>query len=160
MKSVAVALDRIRAVLEPILKALSYQWYGCEYVTDDGPATLRIYIDAEEGVKVSDCQKVSRQAAALLEVEGLLPGNRVRLEISSPGLERPLFTRAHYEAQCGNPVKVKLAQVLDGRRKFFGVLRTVDDAGISVEEAEGKTTHVPWQAIAKTRLVFLGMQKR
>ncbi len=97
--------------------------------------TLRVYIDSPEGVDVDDCADVSRQLSAILDVEDPIAGE-YSLEVSSPGLDRPLVLPEHYRRFVGETVKLTLAQPLAGRRKFKGRLLEATDDHVVVE-AEG-----------------------
>ncbi len=117
---------KIAAMIEPSLDALGYELVGVEYVAQGKHSLLRIYIDASEGVDVNDCQKASHQISGVLDVEEPLSGHYT-LEVSSPGLERPLFTAQHYERFAGERAEVKMHTPVDGQRKFVGQLAGVED---------------------------------
>jgi len=129
---------------------------GCELVgveTRSGGehGLVRIYIDTPAGVTVEDCERVSRQVSALLDVEDPMRGPYT-LEVSSPGLDRPLFTPAHYRRFIGQRVKVSLVRLHEGRRHVTGLLRAADDSGVTVTEGELHIT-LPYELIARGRLV-------
>jgi ribosome maturation factor RimP len=138
-------------LLQPLVEELGYEFVGLEYSSNPKNAVLRIYIDAEDGVGVDDCSRVSREVAALLDVEDPIPGH-YNLEISSPGLDRPLFTLAQYERFTGSEVKLSLFAPQDGRRKLKGVILGVDleQVRIAVEDVE---MVVYFNNIAKANLV-------
>ncbi len=126
----------LHRLLEPGVSALGFELVDVELLGQGRQATLRVYIDSPEGVDVDDCAKVSRQLSALLDVEDPLPGGYT-LEVSSPGLDRPLVTPAHYRRFTGETVKLTLAQPLaGGRRKIKGRLVEATDDHVVVE-AEG-----------------------
>lgn len=117
---------KIAAMIEPSLGVLGYELVGVEYVAQGKHSLLRIYIDTPDGVDVDDCQKASQQISGVLDVEEPLSG-QYTLEVSSPGLERPLFTAAHYERFVGERAEVKMHSPIDGQRKFVGQLAGVED---------------------------------
>lgn len=164
------ALERL---LEPVVSALGYELVTLELASERGGRILRLYIDTvpasfpvpegrapgEVGVNVDDCALVSRRVGAVLDerVEAgvdPLPG-AYRLEVSSPGLFRPLAKRAHFEGARGERVRVVAREKIDGRRVFVGRLVAVDgsgeDAVVVVAVAEGERA-VPLTEVAKANL--------
>jgi len=123
--------DQLIELLEAPIRALGYELVDLE-VRTGGQGLLRIYIDQEEGINLDDCESVSRQISALLDVEDPIRGRYV-LEVSSPGLDRPLRTPEHFQRYCDHVVRVKLNQSLDGQRNFKGRLLGVEDRDIVVE---------------------------
>jgi ribosome maturation factor RimP len=126
------ARTELRRLLEPGVSALGFELVDIELLGQGRHATLRVYIDSPDGVNVDDCAAVSRQLSALLDVEDPLPGGYT-LEVSSPGLDRPLLTPAHYRRFVGELVKLTLAQPRDGRRKFKGRLVEAGDDHVVIE---------------------------
>lgn len=126
-------------------------FWGLEYHAGSRPPVLRIYIDSDAGVTVDDCARVSEQASAVLDVEEALKG-KYTLEVSSPGLERPLFTPEQFRRYIGHPVKVRLAWPEHDRRNFRGVLLSVDDPMIEVE-VDGMAYELPLAAIHNARVL-------
>lgn len=106
----------IESLLYPIVSELGYQLWACEYLPQGKHSLLRVYIDRPEGIGLSDCELVSKQVSALLDVEDPIPGN-YSLEVSSPGIPRPLFHKEHYLMYVGHEVYVKLRKAIDGKRK-------------------------------------------
>jgi len=131
---------------------MGYELVGVEYQGRGGSgALLRVYIDSVDGITVDDCADVSHQLSGVLDVEDPIR-EEYDLEISSPGLDRPLFTRAHYESFVGSRVTVKLRIKLDGRRRFEGILKGVDDDAVLVEGEDG-LFKLPLSGIEKARLI-------
>lgn len=126
--------QQLEDLLKPAVEAMGCEFWGIEYLQGNRP-TLRIFIDRDAGenggVTVDDCEKVSRQASSLLDVEDLI---RVEytLEVSSPGMDRPLFTKAQYEKFIGERVSVRLRLPYEGRRRFKGRLAGVENEDIVV----------------------------
>lgn len=141
----------LREILEPVVSAMGYELIGVEFHPHRGSALLRLYIDKEGGVNVDDCQQVSHQVSGVLDVEDPIPGH-YRLEVSSPGLDRPLFVARDFIRFAGHPVRVQLTLPLNGRRKFTGRLVGVR-ADQVVLEHEGQELAIPLTAIEKARLI-------
>jgi ribosome maturation factor RimP len=148
----AKAPDRLQAVVEPAVTALGYELVGIEYVSQGRHSLLRIYIDNAAGITVDDCERVSRQVSAVLDVEDPIQG-QYTLEVSSPGLERPLFKPEHYERFAGNEVQVRLKVPVDGRRKFKGLLRGVQEGAAVIDSDELGELRFPLVDIERAQLV-------
>ncbi|HHJ37939.1 MAG: ribosome maturation factor RimP [Methylothermaceae bacteria B42] len=145
--------DQLKQLLEPVITGLGYELVGIEWTADPKQRrVLRIYIDIEDGVTVDDCELVSGQISALLDVEDPIPGNYV-LEVSSPGLDRPLFTLAHFRRFIGEPVRIHLQQPLEGRKRFKGTIKAIHDNQVTLVSQEGETVDIPFEWIEKARLV-------
>ncbi len=145
--------DKLTSLLEPVVTGLGYEMVGIEWATDTrGRKVLRIYIDAEDGVTVDDCEQVSRQVSALLDVENPVRGAYM-LEISSPGLDRPLFSLRHFERFTGEPVRIQLHQLFEGQRRFKGTILSVKDDQVVIVTSEGKQVTIPFEMIEKARLI-------
>lgn len=143
---------QLQALLEPSVNTLGYELVGVERTSNGPRGTLvRVYIDTEEGIRIEDCERVSHQISGVLDVEDPIRGNYT-LEVSSPGLDRPLFTLAHFERFCGYRVKLKLRRPLDERRSFSGEIKAVE--GEEIVLADGENTYrLPHAQIEKARLV-------
>jgi ribosome maturation factor RimP len=121
---VATRLETLRALIVPVVEAMGCEFWGMEYLSSGRSAMLRIYID-NDPVTVDDCEKVSRQVSSLLDVEDLI-STEYTLEVSSPGLDRPLYTLEQYEKYVGEDVALRLRFPYEGRRKFKGRLNGVE----------------------------------
>jgi ribosome maturation factor RimP len=128
---------KFRDLIEPVVTALGFELWGVEYHTGSRQALLRVYIEGENGVQVDDCAKVSRQLGSLFDVEDPIAGEYT-LEVSSPGMDRPLYTKAQFEQYVGENVKVRLRVAFEGRKKFSGHLTGVegDDVVVAVDNDE------------------------
>jgi ribosome maturation factor RimP len=143
--------ERLNNLIGPLVEDLGYEFVGLEYHNHPKQSVLRVYIDREGGVGLDDCEFVSREVAALLDVEDPISGH-YNLEISSPGLDRPLFTLEHFERFAGSDVQVSLFAPQDGRRKFKGrILATMD--GQVLMEVDSAEYALNIDNIAKARLV-------
>jgi len=118
-------------MLAPVVEALGYQCWGVEFISQGKHSLLRIYIDSADGILVEDCEKVSRQISGVLDVEDPI-ASEYTLEVSSPGMDRPLFTLEQFAAHAGEQVKIKLRSPFDGRRNFQGILRGTEEQDVVV----------------------------
>lgn len=143
--------DRLAGLLQPLIEGLGYEFVGLEYSSNPKQSVVRVYIDSDEGVGLSDCEYVSREAAALLDVEDPI-GGHYNLEISSPGLDRPLFTRDQYRRFAGEEARVSLFAPENGRRKFKGRIIGLDDDLLKLQ-VDGEEVGLQFDNIAKARLV-------
>ena len=116
-----------------------------------GRTTLRLFIDATDGVGIDDCERVSQQVSALLDVEDPII-DPYRLEVSSPGLDRVLFRLEQYQASIGEQVHVRLAFPFEGRRHFEGRLAGIEGDDVLVHDDEIEYL-LPFQQIQRTRIV-------
>lgn len=146
--------DALLSLLEPSIEALDFELVDIEYVQGRG-SVLRIFIDhrsenSSRNITVDDCASVSHAVSQLLEVEDPIKGHYT-LEVSSPGFDRILRKREHYERFVGERVFVELKLPLDGRRRFVGVLTSIADDSIVVN-VDGKPHSLPLERIQKARL--------
>ncbi|ANF56073.1 ribosome maturation factor RimP [Halotalea alkalilenta] len=111
----------IQALIEPTVNAMGFELWGVDYVAQGKNSRLVVYIDSDKGVNVDDCAKVSRQVSGLLDVEDPIAG-QYNLEVSSPGMDRPLYTLSQFERFAGHRVQLRLRIPFEGRRKFQGLL--------------------------------------
>jgi ribosome maturation factor RimP len=130
---------------------LGYEFVGLEYNPNPKHAVLRIYIDREDGVGIEDCENVSRETAALLDVKDPIRSH-YNLEVSSPGLDRPLFVPAHYLEFIGEMVQINLFAPLDGRRKFSGPILGADENVVRIDQ-DGSEVTLNLDNIVKAKLV-------
>jgi len=136
-------------LLRPAVEGLGYEWVGLEY-HGGGNGTLRVYIDNPDGVTVDDCARASRQISSVLDVEDPIQG-AYTLEVSSPGVFRPLFGAEDFKRFLGERIKVTLGAEFESRRRLKGVLVGADDATVSVL-ADGEQYDVPVGLVSKANL--------
>jgi ribosome maturation factor RimP len=148
---------QLRKLLEPVVEDLGYELVLVELV-GTGQRTLRLYIDAPGGVNLDDCEQVSRNVSAMLDVDDPIAGT-YSLEVSSPGLERPLVREAHFRNHVGERVKIRLAREVLGRKRFTGTLAEVIDGGVVVE-VDGEPYELSYDDIESARLApeFQGLR--
>lgn len=147
----------LQKLLEPVITALGYELIGLERIALQHHELLRVYIDHSSGIGLEDCTRVSRQISGVLEVEDPIPGSYT-LEVSSPGLERPLFGIRDFRRFIGHNVLIRLTPIspgttgpLSGRRKINGVIQSVDEHQVVIQEAQQALT-IPSERIAKANL--------
>ena len=145
-------LQKLRRVLAAVVETMGYELVGVEFHARRDSALLRVYIDGETGITLDDCQRVSHQLGGVLDVEDPIAG-RYTLEVSSPGLDRPLFEPRHFVRFAGSEVRIQLRELLDGRRKLIGRLLGIRDDEVVIVDAEGREWRVPLERIEKARLV-------
>ncbi|MCO1334679.1 ribosome maturation factor RimP [Microbulbifer sp. OS29] len=144
--------ELLEELLAPVVASLGCELWGIDYQTHGRNALLRIYIDSENGVAVEDCEKVSRQASAVLDVEDPISG-RYTLEVSSPGLDRPLYKLHHYERFVGSQIEVRLRMPLDGQRKWRGQLTGVEGDEVVLRVDSENEYLLPVDSIEKANII-------
>ncbi len=150
--------QQLEELLEPVVSSMEYEFVGLEYISQGRHSILRIYIDSTDGVNVDDCAKVSHQLSAVLDVEDPISGE-YSLEVSSPGMNRPLFKLSHYEQFIGQEVKFKTfrpqvgAHIGEGQRKFKAYINSIDGDNIIFTIDNNETISVPFAEIDKANLV-------
>ncbi len=145
-------MQDLTPLFEPVIESMGYELVGIEFIGGGGHGTLRVYIDRDEGVSVDDCAAISHQISGILDVEEPIRQS-YDLEISSPGIDRPLFKLAEFERFAGNVAKIKLAIAHEGRRNFKGRLQGVADTRNVKIEVDGEEFQLPYADIARANLV-------
>ncbi len=151
--------DKLLALAESTLAPMGFELVDLEYRTEGRDWILRLFIDREGGVTLDDCADVSREFGALLEVEDILH-HAYRLEVSSPGLDRPLKKAADFERFRGHLVKVKTLESVDPdqrghtRKTFLGELLGFENGVVSLRQTDkkGGVVAIPIEGIAKANL--------
>ncbi|PWY56662.1 ribosome maturation factor RimP [Legionella qingyii] len=118
--------DELEHLLAPTINDMGYELWGCEYLSQGKHSLLRIYIDKADGIGIEDCEAVSHQVSALLDVEDPISGN-YSLEVSSPGIPRPLFKNWQYQRYIGHEVQIKTFKPIEGKRKLLGTIVSVSE---------------------------------
>lgn len=122
---------QLEQLIQPAVIGLGFELWGIEFISQGRHSILRVYIDSAEGIGVDDCASVSHQISGVLDVEDPISGNYV-LEVSSPGMDRPLFKLEQYRQLAGHEIKLRLRTQFEGRRKFQGILNGVEGTDILV----------------------------
>jgi len=124
--------QKLTDLLRPAVEETGKTLRGIEYISAGNNSVLRLFIDHENGINVDDCAEVSRQVGAILDVEDPI-SSEYNLEVSSPGVDCPLFELAHFQEVIGETINVKLSMPLNGRRKFKGPLVAIENNNLIVE---------------------------
>lgn len=143
--------ERLTKLVEPLVESLGYELLLLEFSPQGRSALLRLYLDAAGGVTLGDCESVSREVAALLDVEDpiKLP---YQLEVSSPGMDRPLTRPAHFARFAGRKARVELEVPLNGQRRFVGVIAGVNGEAVRLMVDKGEL-QLAFSAISRARLI-------
>ncbi|MCK5917610.1 MAG: ribosome maturation factor RimP [Cocleimonas sp.] len=144
--------DRLNDLIKTTTEGLGYQLWGYEYRPHSESALLRIFIEKESGIGVDDCASVSRQVGAVLDVEDIIPVAYI-LEVSSPGIDRVLFSHEQYEQYLGQQAKIRTRTPVDERRNFRGRLEKVTETHISIL-VDKQLYEIPFDVVDRTRLVL------
>ena len=142
----------LKQLLQPVVEALDCELWGIELQMGGKTKLLRIYIDRDDiGVGIDDCERVSRQASAILDVEDIIAGEYV-LEVSSPGMDRPLYELDHYARYVGEEVSLRLRFPYEGRRNYKGRLKAIEGDEVVVVVTDNEFLF-PVEGIEKANLV-------
>ncbi|MGB6977508.1 MAG: ribosome maturation factor RimP [Gammaproteobacteria bacterium] len=141
----------IQTIIAPALTALGYELWGCEVHPHGHRTMLRVYIDSEQGITVADCIRATRQMNAVLNVEHAL-ADQYELEVSSPGLDRPLFTPDQYQRFVGRQVRIRLHVPQQERRQYVGILQGIEAGQITLI-IEGTAVILSLANVEKANLV-------
>jgi ribosome maturation factor RimP len=145
-------VESVRGIADPIVRALDLDLVEVECLGQGARTLLRVFIDKPGGVSVEDCEQVHVSLGHALDVNDPIP-HAYTLEVSSPGLDRPLRRRADYERARGKAVSIKLRIPRDGQWRLTGRLVNVTDDGVIIQsEGPAEPQHLPWDSIAETRL--------
>jgi len=141
----------LEGIVEPVVTGMEYEYVGLEYIPQGKHSVLRIYIDKPEGINVDDCSAVSHQISAVLDVEDPIKGE-YNLEVSSPGLDRPLFSLAQFEKFVEHQCSIRMKSPIDGQRKFTGVIQSVENDAVILVLSD-KSVTLPIDLMDKANLV-------
>lgn len=144
---------KIEELLAPVVEALGCELWTLEYLSRGKDVTLRIYIDrAETGVSLEDCEKVSRQVSSVLDVEDPISGEYT-LEVSSPGMDRPMSKLWHYDRCKGETIQIKLRFAFEGQKKFKGIVMGTEGDEVVILLEDNEEVLFPIETIEKARIV-------
>ncbi|HIB28847.1 ribosome maturation factor RimP [Candidatus Thioglobus sp.] len=124
--------EKITSLIGPVLEDMGYELVGIEYIASGKHSTLRIFIDTDHGIGIEDCEKASHQLSAIFDVEDPITG-QYNLEVSSPGIERPLFHIGHYQRFLGNDISLRMVRPINKQRKFKGSIGSVSELDNTIE---------------------------
>jgi ribosome maturation factor RimP len=143
--------DEAQAVVEPILEREGFELVDLEYHREKAGWVLRLYADKEGGINIDDCAKISNWVGDVLEVKDIIPG-AYTLEVSSPGLDRPLKKEKDFLRALNKMIRVETSQPIEGRKNFKGILRAYEKDSITVECGKDELYQIPLNQVARTRL--------
>ncbi|MCD6419907.1 MAG: ribosome maturation factor RimP [Synergistetes bacterium] len=143
--------QRVEEIVDSIVKRESLELVGVTYSREQGSMVLRIYIDKEGGVTLRDCEMVSREVSAILDIEDFIEGHYL-LEVSSPGIDRPLFKKEDYDRFKEKQAKIRTISPIEGRRNFSGKLKGIKGNDVIIE-VDGRLFHIPFESIKKANLI-------
>ncbi|SDW08355.1 ribosome maturation factor RimP [Marinobacter mobilis] len=150
--ALSAKLNKLEEMLRPVIEGLGYDFWGLEFRSRGPQSMLRVFIDdAEKGISVEDCEKVSRQVSGVLDVEDPIQ-SEYTLEVSSPGMDRPLFRLEQYETFAGHRVQIRLRMAFEGRRKFQGLLKGIEGADVVVVVDDHEYL-LPFDSIERANIV-------
>lgn len=141
----------LNKIIQPLVEAMGFELWGLDFLAKGKQPLLRIYIEHPEGISVEDCADVSRQVGSTLDVEDVIPG-QYTLEVSSPGMDRPIFTLEQYSKLIGYQAQVRLRMAFEGRRKFAGWIKGVEDGEV-ILQVEDQEYCFPFESIDKARIL-------
>jgi len=146
---VQTALD---SLVKNTVEGLGFILWGYEYRPHSESALLRIFIEKQDGISIEDCASVSRQIGAVLDVENIIPVAYI-LEVSSPGMDRVLFTPEQYQDYLGETIKIRTRTPIEERRNFKGALIRTNESIVTVK-IDNQEFEIPFESIDRARLVL------
>jgi ribosome maturation factor RimP len=126
-----VIIEKLFKLIEPIVKENDFELYHLEYIKEFGENYLRVYIESPKGIGLDDCEKISRPVSDMLDVEDPI-SESYYLEVSSPGIDRILYTDNHLDRYIGSQVLVKLEKLFEGKKQYEGILVDFDSTEVSL----------------------------
>ncbi len=144
-------LNRVRELAAPILEDLGLELFDLAFKKAGGHQILRVFIDKKGGVTLDDCQRASREISALLDVKDIVPGS-YSLEVSSPGINRPIRNEQEFQQYQGNKIKVRLFTTISDQKTFIGINRGVERDTLRLEISPGREVRIPVHEVAKANL--------
>ena len=147
-----LVIKEVTLLIEPVLEEMDVELVDMEYLSEHGRWVLRIYVDQEGGINLDGCARVSREIGDLIDVKEIIQHEYV-LEVSSPGLNRPLKKEKDFLRSVGNKVKVRMVAPVEGRRNFTGYLRDYRD-GMLFVDVKDILVSLPRTDVEKANLVY------
>ncbi len=144
-------IRQVEELTTPLVEEEGFELWGAHLLTESGRWVLRVTLECENGISLDDCTRVHRQLSDLLDVHDLIPW-RYTLEVSSPGINRPLLRPSHYQGFLGQPIRLQAKVPQDERRVFAGSLCEVEENGISLVDHEVGKVHIAWKDIVRARV--------
>ncbi len=145
---------KVAAVAERVGLAEGIEIVETQLLGGGNSRLLRIYIDKPGGVTHSDCEFISHQVGTILDIEDVIPGGSYTLEVSSPGVERPLKAAGDFERFTGQKAKIVLREPVENQKLWMGVLAGCHDGRITLDAGNGKAVSFPLEQVQKANLKF------
>ena len=145
--------QKAEALITPILNSMGFELVDVEFVKEAGEWYLRSYIDKEGGITINDCEAVSRLFSEKLDEEDFIEESYI-MEVSSPGLGRPLKKEKDYKRSMGKELEIRTYKAIDREKEFYGILQAYDDSSVTIETEEGPTRTFDKKDIALIRLAI------
>ena len=145
--------QKAEALITPILNSMGFELVDVEFVKEAGEWYLRSYIDKEGGITINDCEAVSRLFSEKLDEEDFIEESYI-MEVSSPGLGRPLKKEKDYKRSMGKELEIRTYKVIDREKEFYGILQAYDDSSVTIDTEEGTTRTFDKKDIALIRLAI------
>ena len=146
-------IERITVFAESLLPAMGLELFDIQFRREGHGWVLRLIVDSEAGVTLDDCSQVSRETSDFLDVEDLID-HTFHLEVSSPGLERPLRSVEECRRHAGKKARVKLREPVDGQKVVIGLIEQIDEDKVTLVPEKGKTLTFAWENVHKARLAL------
>lgn len=143
--------NELEKLLVPLIESEKMELVDLQYVSEAGRKVLRVFIDKEDGVKLSDCEEMSGKIGDLLDKSDIIPDSYV-LEVSSPGLDRILKKEEDFIKFAGKKIRVSTFVPVNGQKNFLGEMVSCKDEKITINDVTGKTVEIELAAIARARL--------
>jgi ribosome maturation factor RimP len=150
-----IAREKIISIIEPVLQRLGYELYDIKVSPAGKSTSLKVFIDSENGIKIADCESASHEMSATLDVENVSRGRPYTLEVSSPGLDRPLKTAKDFQRASGQTVRIIARTENDKTRTVTGKVLNCLDQQITLETVKGEEAFPLTDIISgKIELIF------
>ena len=149
--SVREIIQQVETLAAPLAEDEGFELWGVDLLTENGRWVLRVLLDNTNGVTLDDCTRVHRQLSDVLDVHDPIPW-RYTLEVSSPGLQRPLFRPSQCQRYMGQPIRLQTKTAQDGKRAFIGPICEVEENAISVVDQERGKVRVSWANVARAHV--------
>lgn len=143
-------VNRVREILSPLTEKKKIEIIDVTYKREGHRMVLRILLDKEDGITVDECSEINNQLSQMLDVENILDEHYI-LEVSSPGLDRPMKSQEDFKRALGKNIKVTTYAPIDGKNVFIGKLLGIAESTIVMEDAEGISTEIPKEKIARAK---------
>ena len=144
---------KTEAIAQPLVDELGFELVDVEFVKEGRDYFLRAYIDKPGGITIDDCEALSRRLSDALDADDFIDEAYI-LEVSSPGLDRPLTKEKDFLRHMGEEVDVKVFRPIDGQKVFRGIVTSCDDTSFVIETEDGQTMQFSYKDVAKTQLVI------